>query len=38
MEVLIEDVVVEDMWKIGVTNEDARDRVKCWQMIHCDDP
>lgn len=32
------DVVKEDMQKAGVTEEDARDRVRWTQMIRCGDP
>lgn len=31
------DVMKEDRQRVGVIEEDARDRVR-WQMIHCGDP
>lgn len=32
------DVVKEDVQRFGVTEEDSRDRVKGWQMNHCENP
>lgn len=32
------DILKKDMQRVGVIGEDARDRVRCKQMIACGDP
>lgn len=32
------DAVKEDMQRVCMTEEEARDRVRWWQMIRCNDP